>query len=378
MKKATLIAATLVCAYLFAAGTASAQLLKPKQAKAPAPQARAQTVKALQSHPHPFPGMGKVGPVVLVPVPYDALQSYTPPFPVVRTPVAGYSPSLAIPQPATKELLTLDANRLIRWQGWLNVDAFSVSVLNQMQKRLGTDIQLGSYTIAESAIAEAVAKTMTRNSTFKMNPNLEIDAGQVFEDDTATFYVWTYRHNYTDKGLYQLYVSVKGKMDIGEVYRTYAVPPTRVLHNDIQSLHYEFGNRGYGGIHGEWVRVIADVEIWRGVVVHVNHKGELVVAGTQNMDDWALPEVGEVPGGLRPLDDEPYVHVPVNPDPVSEWERAPSLVRNPNYVPRRATGAAFVEPLERAISIGENSFQMQAGDVQRRVNTVNPYRFRFR
>jgi len=353
MKKATLIAAALICAYLFAAGTASAQLFQHRLVKS-TPQSSAQTV--------------------------HAEQSPTPPFPVVRTPVAGYSPNLAAPQPATMELLKRDANRLIRWQGWLDIDAFSVSILNQMQKRLGTDIQLGSYTIAESTIAEAVAKAVTNNSTFKMNPNLEIDAGQMFEGNTATFYVWTYRHNYTDKGLYQLYVSVKGKMDIGEEYRTYTVPPTQVLHNDIQSLYYEFGNLGPhgGGIHGEWARVIADIEIWRGVVVHVNNKGELIVAGTQNMDDWALPGVGEVPGGLRPLDDEPYVHVPVNPDPVSEWERAPSLICNPNYDPKRATGAAFVEPLERAISIRENTEQKEAGDVQTRVRVVNPFRFRFR
>ena len=368
MKKATLIAAALICAYLFVAGIASAQHLKPKQDKAPAPLAQAQVTWAKQT-PHP-------------------------PNPTVRTPVAGYSPNFAAPQPATRELLKRDANRLIRWQGWLDIDPFSVSVLNQMQKRLGADIQLGSYTIEEPAIAEAVAKASADNPTFKMNPNLEIGNGQLFEGDKATFYVWTYRHNFTDKGLYQLYVSVKGKMDIGEGWIKVPIQEERVLHNDIQSLYYEFGNLGLpGGVKKVWGTVYADVEIWRGAVVHVNHKGELLMAGREDLGDWALKltpedesrEVG-VQGGLKPLNEGPYVHVPVNYDPVSRvnydpvslWERAPSLIGNPNYDPRRATGAAFVEPLERAITIGENSLQKQAGDVQRRVNTVTPFRFRAR
>ena len=349
MKKATLIVAALICAYLFPSGIASAQIFHKKVLVTPQMRSSAQTTWTLQSP--------------------------TPPFPVVRTPVAGYSPNFAAPQPATKELLKTDANRLIRWQGWLDVDAFSVSILNQMQKRIGADIQLGSYTIEEPAVSRAVAKAMAENPTFRVNPNLEIGNGQPFEGGKATLYVWTYRHNFTDKGLYQLYVSVRGIMDIGDEYREF--PPKQVLHNDIQSLYYEFGNLGPYGTGGEWVTVYADIEIWRGVVVHVDHTGRLIVAGTESLGkDWALPEDGEVPGGLVPLNEGPYVHVPVNPAPVSEWERAPALICNPNYNPQCATGAAFVEPLERALSIKENTIQKQAGNVQKRVNTVTPFRYR--
>jgi hypothetical protein len=331
MKKLTLIATALICAQLLTAGIASAQ-----------------------GPPPPYQ-------------PVSAQQSPTPPFPVVRTPVAGYSPNLAAPQPATKAILARDANRLIRWEGWLDIDAFSVSVLNQMQIQLGNAIEVGSYTIAEPEIAEAVMNAKARNSTFEMNPNLNEDAGQNFES-IPTLYVWTYRHNFADQGLYQLYVSAKGKMDIGTqtVWKPKYTPGTPgPLHQDIQSLHYEFGDNE-GGTPGSSIKmpvtetVFADVEIWRGAVVFVNSRGELEVAGNE--------------GGVHALE----MHQPVEEAPMSLWERAPSLISNPNYDPRRATGAAFVEPLERAISIPRNVVQQRAGNVQSRVRTVTPFRYRVR
>ena len=268
-----------------------------------------------------------------------------------KTPVAGFSPNLADPQPATSATLTTDANRLIRWQGWLDIDAFSVSVLNQMQKQLGRGIEVGSFTLSEPSIAEAVAKAKASDPTFVVNPNLY--EGASFEG-TPTLYIWTYRHNFADRGLYQLYVSAKGKMDIGEGWRTPS--PIAVRHKDIQSLAYEFGSDGSAGRPAYPIPVIVDVEIWRGAVVFVNARGELEVAGNE--------------AGVITLDG------PVERLPISDWERAPSLICNPNYDPRRATGAAFVEPLERAITIRENMNQLRAGDVQKRVRTVTPFQFR--
>ena len=338
MKKVTFVATALVCATIFAAGTASAQIFR----KPGAPLSQPQTTWARQAP--------------------------TPPNPMLRTPVAGYSPNFAAPQPATMELLTRDANRLIRWQGWLDIDAFAVSVTNQMQRQLQSGaIQAGSYTLDEPALAEAVMRAST-NPTFVMCEVLKSGGGIQFES-TPTLYVWTYRHNFADRGLYQLYISAKGKMYIGTMWDTYTGPP--VEHKDIQSLYYEFGNLRPGTIRRQ-VPVYADVEIWRGAVVFVNHAGALTMAGTQVLDVTA-----DVPGGLVPGVVPPLARLePVASAPMSDWERAPSLICNPNYDPRRATGAAFVEPLERARSITGNSQQLQAGDVQSRVNTVNPYRFR--
>lgn len=336
MKKISLIVAALVCACLFAAGTASAG-----QKKSAPQQSKSQVVWTKQS-PHP-------------------------PFPTERTPVAGFSPNLAFPQPATKATLYEGANRLIRWEGWLDVDAFSVSVLNQMQKQLGKGIEVGSFTIAEPSIADAVfqAETNPAYRNFKKNENLEEDAGANFEG-TPTLYVWTYRHNYTDTGLYQLYISAQGRMDIGTALikksREWDLP-----HKDIQALRYEFSGDGSDG-RDEWVQipVYAPVEIWRGAVAKVNAKGELEIVGNE--------------AGVRA-----GLHNPENPNepdeiveafPLCDWEQAPSLCGNPNYNPKDATGAAFVEPLERAISIAENTVQKRAGNVQARVRTFTPFRNR--
>ena len=99
-------------------------------------------------------------------------------------PVAGFSPNFADPQPITgKPLATLeeDANRLVRWQGWLDIDAFSTSILNQIKKKLDDgDIQVGSLTIAERAIAEAVTNATKCDKTFQVNEKL-------FEEDGVSF-----------------------------------------------------------------------------------------------------------------------------------------------------------------------------------------------
>ena len=266
-----------------------------------------------------------------------------------RTPVAGYSPHLAHPQPATEATLTVDANRLIRWQGWLDVDAFSASVLEQMQKQVENDeIGLGTFTLEEPSIAKAVADAQKEVLGFVMNDNLNEDMGEVMTD--VKLYVWTYRHNFTDTGLYQLYVSAKGKILIGEGL----VPwKTKVPHRDIQSLGYEFGRDllDKDHVHKE---IFADVEIWRGAVVRVDARGAIELVGNEA---GAEPLVGRVEVA-----------------PMSYWERAPSLIDNPNYDPKQATGPKYVAPLDRKEVIQENSVQKKSGDVQaeKRVRTISP------
>ena len=284
-----------------------------------------------------------------------------------RTPVAGFSPNFADPQPATAATLTEDANRLIRWQGWLDVDAFSASILEQMQKQLAAgSLDLGKFTLAERSIAEAVAKAQAEVPGFIMNENLR--TGERFRPDATppAFYVWTYRHNFADTGLYQLYISVKGEMLLGQRPGGGGI----VRHRDIQSLGYEFGHDG--SKDGEMGPFYGDVEIWRGAVVRVNARGVLEFVGN---------EAGVVVG---PQHDEP-----VEKAPVADWERAPSLIGNLNYDPTKATGAAYVEPLERSVPVHENSVQKATGTVQKptgdlrkdvqeqgRVRTISPFRYR--
>jgi len=341
MKKEVLFVAALACAVILTAGTASAKF---------PPKVRA------------VPGQTMWTP-----------QSPTPPNPTVRTPVAGYSPNFAAPQPATKATLTTDANRLIRWQSWLDVDAFSVSVLNQMQRQLGNGIEVGSFSWDEPEIATAIATWQAKEPTFELCQVLGAGDRINFED-IPTLYVWTYRHNFSDSGLHQLYVSAKGKMKIGEYIKMVplwenGLPP--ILHQDIQSLNYEFGD-DIGGTAGKNVlvprkiAVIVDIEIWRGAVVSVDSDGTL---NLENGDEGFGLRVN-YPNQVRALPDT-VAHLPM-----SDWEVAPSLVGNPNYNPRAATGPAFVEPLERAISISGNSVQQRAGNVQQRVRTTTPWRYR--
>ena len=323
MKKATLIATTL-CAYLIVAGTVSAQ-----------------------------------------------------------TPVAGFSPNFAVPQPVTLATLTPNANRLIRWQGWLDVDAFSASILEQMQKQVANgSIDVGKFTLAEPSINKAVVHAQRNPDVlnFKMNDNLlEKGNGENFKGNVA-LYVWTYRHNFADTGLYQLYISVKGKMEIGTGQIIVRDPGSIEIrpHRDIQSLRYEFGSDLSHTIPGveKIVPIVidADVEIWRGAVVRVNARGELELVGN---------EAGVVVG---PKDDEAVESVPI-----SAWEVAPSLEGNKNYNPKCATGPKYVEPLERAKAIHDNGVQKATGSVpkpggdlrkdaaeQGRVRTNPGFRYRAR
>jgi hypothetical protein len=305
MKKATLIASALVCAYLLTAGIAPAQ-----------------------------------------------------------TSVAGFSPNFADPQPVVKgATLTEDANRLIRWQGWMDVDAFSASVLEQMQKQLENGgIETGKFTLAERSVFDAVQEAKAKDTSFVMNDRLSAEGESITD---VKLYVWTYRHNFTDTGLYQLYVSAKAKVLIGKGYgRGPGQSPVAVRHKDIQSLGYEFGSDGVSG-GGDGEVVVADryatIEIWRGAVVRVNAKGVIEVVGN---------EAGAVTidGGVEKA-------------PIVAWERAPSLEGKPSYDPKAATGAEYVLPLDHEVKVPvENSVQKRAGDVQaeKRVQTVSPFRLRSR
>jgi len=280
-------------------------------------------------------------------------------------PVAGFSPNFADPQPITGQpLATLkaDANRLVRWQGWLDIDAFSTSILNQMQKQVNEGvIDIDTFKLDELVVADAVNKAACGNPTFKMNKNLAEDGNGESFLGGVTLYCWLYRHNFADTGLYQLYISAKGKMLIGEAVCKVPIIVPGEPYDDIQSLEYEFGldNPDVPKVMLKKCPIIADIEIWRGAVVRVDATGKLVIVGNE-ADAKTRHGVEEAP--------------------MSRWERAPSLEDNPHYNPKRATGAAFVEPLERTVRIPGNAVQVKAGSVQteRRVNTVPVYRYRAR
>ena len=195
-------------------------------------------------------------------------------------------------------------------------------------------------------------------------------AGESFAEEPK-FYVWTYRHNYAGGGLYQLYVSVRGKMLIGtgRITRHITNP---VLHKDIQALNYEFGSDGLKGSDNEVISdIYADVEIWRGAAVVVDGKGALGVVGV-------VEESGLVPN------DVPQPYPSVSQAPVELWERAPRLINNCGasinacYNPKSATGADYAHPLDRAMKIAANENQKRAGDVQKekRVRTFSTFGFR--
>ena len=281
-------------------------------------------------------------------------------------PVAGFSPNFADPQPTTSATLIPEANRLIRWQGWLDVDAFSVSVLNQMQKQLGNGIELGKFTLAEESINEAVtaAANDPKNVNFTMNDNLNEGKGESLTGDVK-LYVWTYRHNFADTGLHQLYISAAGKMVIGTALQEIDDEEVvQVPHRDIQSLGYEFGSdstKKKGGKRMVPRDIERPVEIWRGAVVRVNAKGEITFVGN---------EAGVVVG---PEKDEV-----VERAPIADWERAPSLEGNDNYKPQDATGAPYIAPLNRKSPILENKVQKTFASPYvptRNVRTV-PQRYR--
>jgi len=275
---------------------------------------------------------------------------------------AGFSPVLADPHPQTKATLHKDANRLIRWQGWLDVDAFSASVLEQIQAQFVTQpggIVEGTFTLDEPSIANAVADARKKDPDFfVVNPKLAPNAeGEVLKE--GKFYVWTYRHNVADKGLYQLYVSVKGKMLIGNG-RTRGIISDPVVHKDIQSLRYEFGKDGSQDGEQETLNpVIAEVEIWRGVVVYLNSRGIMTTAGNEGGVNTSMVVMSN-PQAVVPA-------TPVEPAPPRDWERAPSLEGNDNYKPQEATGAAFWHPADHKEVVPK-----AAGDVQQenRVKTV--------
>ena len=335
MKKAILIATALVCASLLAVGSAAAQSPQPQRM-------------------------------------HDSNYRDRE----VAVPVAGFSPNFADWQPRTgPELgatLREDANRLIRWQGWLDVDAFSTSIINQMQYQLENgELELGKFTMAEPSIADAVAEARKRDPDhFTINENIRLGAdGETLHN--PKFYVWLYRHNVADTGLYQLYISVTGNLPVGHTSQTGDPIVVPEPHLDIQSLSYEFspnGSRVDGDGRTRLFPYVPLVEIWRGAVVRLNAKGEVTFVGNEA-------------GAVVAEKDRPIESVPVK-----LWERAPSLVGNPHYDPKSATGAGFVDPLDRTTQVDTTdqggrlspSHQQRAGSVQReqRVNTVNPFQFR--
>jgi hypothetical protein len=341
-----------------------------------------------------------------------------------RRPVAGVTRQ-EDPQPANKlTTLSEDANRLIRWQPWVYRSAFSASVIEQIQSKINTKkISLGKIdtTTGDIVVAESVdgcgkvTYRLTRKTlhclggksvvstpsdsvkTYSIEEAIDakiIKAEYVDKDgyldldkyaQNFKLRVWTYRHNYTDTGLYQLYVSGEFQLDsdkltVRKIRKGYRVPPLK----DIQALQYEFdepqvveGNDIIVDVE-DVVKEPIDVQIWRGVVVRVNARGEVTVVGIENADKAAIDKGTEeykdakpgrevttnpagvntglwYPNGKSPADGYTWHFDTVLASPVADWEYAPPLPRDA-YDPTEAKDRPpYFHPYNRTIDIPEKA-----------------------
>jgi hypothetical protein len=284
------------------------------------------------------------------------------PAPVVnpRTPVANLNyqndpqPATAAPlvipdlkdtvEPDQFRTLNANGNRLIRWQSWLYRDAFSVSVLTQLQQGIkDKKIELG-ITEATPEVADKIEEIQAqcpRATDFKLD-----------EASLANFQLslWLYRHNHTDAGLYQLIVS-------GEVTLWATVPGgTEEIPRafwDIQGLDYEFGDI-CGDCRTRMGRKAFTVKLFRGVVVAVDAEGIVTnvdgsIAGVQSTGGNGVDTVG---GRAKHVAGNP---VAVKKAPFVDWEYCPALP-NGNYNPANDLDRPrYIHPNDREFEFAKNS-----------------------
>ncbi|MDR0705283.1 MAG: hypothetical protein LBF88_09885 [Planctomycetaceae bacterium] len=284
------------------------------------------------------------------------------PAPVVnpRTPVANLNyqndpqpataASLVIPdlkdtvEPDQFRTLNANGNRLIRWQSWLYRDAFSVSVLTQLQQGIkDKKIELG-VTEGTKEVAEKLAEIQAKDPQAKL---LSIDTSK-FE-----LALWLYRHNHTDAGLYQLIVDgtvilkVETLLPRDESYKK--------VYWDIQALDYEFGDNLLVDKSG-LVRRIGEfpITLFRGAVVAVDAEGIVTnvagsIAGVQSTGGEGVEVVG---ARAKHTADNP---VAVNKTPFAEWEYCPELP-NGNYNPANDLDRPkYIHPNDRSFEFAKNS-----------------------
>jgi hypothetical protein len=244
------------------------------------------------------------------------------------TPVAGLTKQ-ENPQPQTRALLTTDANRNIRWQPWEYRSAFSASVLEQIQKSINDGvIKLGVASIYENetlykAVKEGADKGIPAlDDAFRTK---KIDLDKMNENKNFKLAVYTYRHNYADTGLFQLYVS--GTIEVNN-----KIPKKEYPFKDIQAIQYEFEDPD--SIEG--LRASQKITLWRGAVVRVNAEGivENVAGSIAGVNVGAFDDAGK------------WVRAEVNKEPFADWELA-SILKRDAYNPENPDRPPYVHPSDR-------------------------------
>ncbi|MDR3232831.1 MAG: hypothetical protein LBT46_04065 [Planctomycetaceae bacterium] len=264
-----------------------------------------------------------------------------------RTPVAGVTRQ-EDPQPATRAALTTDANRKIRWEPWEYRSAFSASVLEQIQDKIDKgEIKLGTVSIEENESLFKAVQEGAKNGIKALQDALE--SGEFDIDALAKSFklkVWTYRHNYGDKGLYQLYVSGIFQVHVGDTIKRCPCD-AELPFKDIQAIQYEFDDPDYAnGGNSKIVPVYACVELYRGAVAYVDAKGFVTVTGNEGGVDAGYFDADE-----KTAKPGKWNQVPVNPAPFAEWELASVLPRDA-YNPAAAKDRPpYFHPSDRYIPI---------------------------
>jgi hypothetical protein len=240
-------------------------------------------------------------------------------------------------QPETRALLSDKANRNIRWQPWEYRSAFSASVLEQLQKKIkaGT-IKLGEVSIEESdtlydAVEKGAEKRIPELVQALQSGKLDLSKGKDFK-----LAVYTYRHNYADNGLFQLYVS--GTVTFETKYVRPPVPGQDYPFMDIQALQYEFEDPDFSdGRDEERKKESQKITLWRGAVVRVDAEGtvENVAGSIAGVKVGVFDKDGK--GGTE-----------VKNDPFSDWELA-SVLKRDAYDPAKAKDdrPPYVHPADR-------------------------------
>ncbi|MDR1479144.1 MAG: hypothetical protein LBJ00_09395 [Planctomycetaceae bacterium] len=266
----------------------------------------------------------------------DELNGAIDPKTGAGTPVAGITKQ-ENPQPKTRALLHENAKREIRWQPWEYRNAFSASVLEQIQKSINEGkIKLGEVNISENdTLFDAVEKGSDLRIPALVEAynsrKLDLSKGKNFK-----LAVYTYRHNYADTGLFQLYVSGTVTFDTTE-----KDPPEQGKEHpfmDIQALQYEFEDPDYtSGKPGKSRHASQTVTLWRGAVVRVNAEGtvENVAGSIAGVNVGAFDKDGK------------WIKAEVNQDPFADWELA-SVLKRDAYDPAMAVDRPdYVHPSDR-------------------------------
>ncbi|GHT46946.1 hypothetical protein FACS189454_08870 [Planctomycetales bacterium] len=260
------------------------------------------------------------------------------------TPVAGITKQVT-PQPQTRALLDKDANRNIRWEPWEYRSAFSASVLEQIQELINNGgITLGKVYANESddlrkAIEKGAKDGIPELREAWEHKNKELDLDKVIPSESKKNFklrVFLYRHNYTDTGLFQLYVSAS--YTFGYTTETPAVKGSQDTFKDIQGLQYEFDDPNSDpGEKGSEKSATQEITLWRGVVVRVDATGKVTNVA------------GDIPGVQVGAfnKDGVWTKVDVKADSFADWELAPVLRDRAAYAPNNVKDHVYVHPKDR-------------------------------